>query len=249
MLDKKNAFIIYGRQPVVEALMSNYKIEQIWLGKDLQGKIVTQIKNLANNRNIEIHFTDKNEIQKLSGPVVHQGMAAILESLKTGSQEELPIFFNNVQNPFVVVLDQIQDPHNMGAILRTAEICGVDAVILPEKGTAQLNHTVAKTSAGAIFHLNIFRISDLEKCFEIFNAYNISSLALMPNAEKSMYQLNFKKPVALVVGSEGKGVRKNISRLCSQKVSIPQFGQVNSLNASVAAAIVMYEIIRQRKYI
>jgi len=243
-----DSFIIYGRQPVVEALKSKYKIEQIWLARDLQGKIIAQIKNLAENKNVNIRTVEKNEIQKLSGPVVHQGIAAITEPLNIGSENELDTFLKDSGNPFVVVLDQIQDPHNLGAILRTAEICGADAIILPEKGTAQLNDTVTKTSAGALFHLNIFQISELEKCFEIFEEYSISSYALLPGAERSMYELELKKSLALVVGSEGQGVRKNIARLCSDRISIPQFGKVESLNASVASAVIFYEVVRQRRF-
>lgn len=248
MQKETDSFVIYGRQPVVEALKSKYKIDQIWLARDLQGKIIAQIKNLAENKNVNIRTVEKNEIQKLSGPVVHQGIAAVTESLDIGSENELDAFLKKSQKPFVVVLDQIQDPHNLGAILRSAEICGTDAIILPEKGTAQLNDTVAKTSAGALFHLNIFQLNELEKCFEIFEKYNIASFALLPGAERSMYELELKKSLALVVGSEGQGVRKNIARLCSDRISIPQFGKVDSLNASVASAIIFYEVVRQRRF-
>jgi 23S rRNA (guanosine2251-2'-O)-methyltransferase len=243
-----DSFVIYGRQPVIEALKSNYKIEQIWLAKDVQGKVIAQIKKLAEIKNTYIQTVDKNRIQKLSGPVVHQGIAAIMEPLNTGSENELKTFLKNRKNPFVIVLDQIQDPHNLGAILRTAEICGVDAIILPEKGSAQLNETVVKTSVGALFHLNLFIVEQLERCFEIFNEFEIKSLALLPGAAKVMYQEDLRKSLALVVGSEGQGVRKNIARLCSDRISIPQFGNVNSLNASVASAVIIYEVIRQRKF-
>ena len=248
MQKEKDLFVIYGRQPVVEALKSEYKTEQIWLARDLHGKVITQIKNLAENKNVDIRTVDKNEIQKLSGPVIHQGIAAILEPLKVGNENDLDVFLKESINPFLIVLDQIQDPHNVGAILRTAEICGVEAIILPEKGSAQLNDTVAKTSAGALFHLKIFRLSVLEKCFEFFNECRISSFALLPGAEKSMYNIDLKKSLALVVGSEGQGVRKNISRLCSNRISIPQFGKVDSLNASVASAVILYEVVRQRRF-
>lgn len=248
MQETKETFVIYGRQPVVEALKSDYKVEQIWLARDLQGKVVSQITNLAANKNVNIRSVNKNEIQKLSGPVVHQGIAAILQPLKIGAQNELDSFLENIKSPFLIVLDQVQDPHNLGAILRTAEICAVDAVILPEKGSAQLNDTVAKTSVGALFHLNIFRVQDLEKCFDTFNKFKITSLALLPGANRSMYEINLNDALAIVVGSEGQGVRKNIARLCSDRISIPQFGKVDSLNASVATAVVLYEVVRQRKF-
>lgn len=248
MQKEKDSLVIYGRQPVVEALKSNYKIEQLWLARDLQGKVIAQIKNLAENKNLDIRTVDKNEIQKLSGPVVHQGIAAVIEPLNVGNENELSDFLKEIPNPFLIVLDQIQDPHNLGAILRTAEICDVDAIILPEKGSAQLNDTVAKTSAGALFHLKIFRLFELEKCFEFFEVYNVYSFALLPGAERSMYEMDLKKSLAVIVGSEGQGVRKNIARLCSTRISIPQFGKVDSLNASVASAVILYEVVRQRKF-
>lgn len=246
MQKEHSPFVVYGRQAVMEALKSSYSIQQLWLANDLQGKIVNQIKNLAENRNVDIKVVPKNEIQKISGPVVHQGVAAVLEPLKVGLQSDLDTFIKKEKNHFILLLDQIQDPHNLGAIFRTAEICGVQAVIIPEKGSAQLNDTVAKTSAGALFHLNIFRVDNLETCFETFADFKITSLALMPGADRPMYQMDLKQSVALVVGSEGQGVRKNIRRLCSDRISIPQFGKVDSLNASVATAVVLYEVVRQR---
>jgi len=210
---EKDSFVIYGRQPIVEALKSSYKIEQIWLARDLQGKVIAQIKKLAENKNVVIRPVDKNEIQKLSGPVVHQGIAAVIEPLNIGNETKLSDLLREITNPFLIVLDQIQDPHNLGSILRSAEISGVDAIILPEKGSAQLNDTVAKTSTGALFHLKIFRLFELEKCFEIFDEYNVSSFAFLQGAERPMYEIDLKKALAVVVGSEGQGVRKNIARL------------------------------------
>ena len=246
-MNKTEKFIVYGRQPVIEALRSAYTINSIWLARDLQGKVVAQIERLAKNKDVRIRLVNKNEIQKLSGPVVHQGVAAEMKALNVKAENQLDGFLSEIENPFLLILDQVQDPHNMGAILRTAEISGVDAIILPEKGSAQLNATVAKTSAGALFHLNIFRIQYLENVIETLNGKNVLTGALMPGSENSMYQKDFRKPLAIIVGSEGPGVRKNIANLCSDKISIPQFGKIESLNASVATAVVLYEVVRQRQ--
>ena len=244
-----DSFIIYGRQPVVEALKSVYKISELWLASDLNGKVITQIKRLAEAKSVAVRSVNKNEIQKITGAVVHQGIAAISEPLHIGSDVELKNFLKESKKYFLVLLDQIQDPHNLGAILRTADICGVDAIILPEKGSAQLTGTVAKTSAGALFHLKIFFVKQLEKCFDVFSDYNVASFALLPGAQKAMYDLSLTDSLALVIGSEGQGVRKNIARLCSERITIPQFGHIDSLNASVAGAVVMYEVVRQRKFV
>jgi 23S rRNA (guanosine2251-2'-O)-methyltransferase len=247
-VQKQDLFTVFGRQPVIEALKSDYIIQQLWLARDLQGKVINQVKKLCENKKIHIRTVDKNEIQKITGPVVHQGIAAVCEPLHIASENQLGDFLDKQKDLYLVVLDQVQDPHNLGAILRTAEVCGVDAIIIPEKGSAQLNSTVAKTSAGAIFHLNVFVVKTLEKCFEIFNDRDIDSFALLPGAEISMYDIDLKKTLALVIGSEGQGVRKNIARLCTAKITIPQFGKVDSLNASVASAVIMYEVVRQRKF-
>ncbi|MCB0283161.1 MAG: 23S rRNA (guanosine(2251)-2'-O)-methyltransferase RlmB [Calditrichae bacterium] len=239
--------IIYGRQPVTELLRSNYRVLSIYIAHDSSGKIVNQILRLAERKNIPIKTIPKNDIQKLTGPVVHQGIAAKAEALHLNDQIELFSFIRNIENPFLLIMDQVQDPHNMGAIIRTAEIAGVNAIILPEKGSAQLNATVAKTSAGALFHLPIFQVNDLYTAIDSLNGTGINTWALMPGSEKSMYDTNLKKPLALVIGSEGEGVRKNIAKICTGKITIPQFGKIESLNASVASAVVLYEVVRQRK--
>ncbi len=242
----KGTFHIYGRQPVVEALKSNYLVEQVWLAKDIQEKIIDEVRYLAGKKGVPIKFVDKNEIQKISGAVVHQGIAAVMDHIKIQSFDNLGSFLKRKKNPFLIILDQVQDPHNVGAILRTAESCGADGIIIPEKGSAPLNDTVAKTSVGAIFHLNIFKVNKLEKVIEFLNDQQIKTCALMPNSETSMYKINLKSGVAILVGSEGAGVRKNIRKLCSNKITIPQFGKIDSLNASVATAVVLYEVVRQR---
>ncbi|KAA3614873.1 MAG: 23S rRNA (guanosine(2251)-2'-O)-methyltransferase RlmB [Calditrichaeota bacterium] len=247
MEQKNEKFIVYGRQPVIEALRSDYSVNSIWLARDLKGKVVGQIERVAKSKEVRVRKVDKNEIQKLSGPVVHQGVAAEMKPLTIKSEKILDSFLKEVENPFLLILDQVQDPHNTGAILRTAEISGVDAIILPEKGSAQLNATVAKTSAGALFHLNIFRVPYLESVIETLNGNGVLTGALMPGSENSMYQKDFKKPLAIIVGSEGPGVRKNIAALCSDRITIPQFGKIESLNASVATAVVLYEVVRQRQ--
>ncbi len=243
----RKPLILFGRQPVLEALRASFPLQEIFLAREASGKIIAVIKKLALLKKVPINFVkNKNDVQKISGPVVHQGIAAVGDDIITRPESGLESFLTAIKSPFFVVLDQIQDPHNMGAIMRSCEIAGVDALIVPDKGSAELNGTVAKTSVGALFHLNIFRVSQLESSIELFKGYNINTLALMPSADDLLYNKNLKKGIALVVGSEGSGVRKNIVRLCNGPVSIPQFGKINSLNASVATAVVLYEVVRQR---
>ncbi len=239
--------VIYGRQPILEALRAGYPLQKITIAKDAGGKTIHRIKKLAENRQVPLQLVnDRNQLQKICGPVVHQGVAATGSVPLYKDEAGLRDFMKSHPHPFLVVLDQIQDPHNMGAIMRSCEIAGVDALIIPEKGSAELNGTVAKTSAGALFHITLFRVTRLENSIELFNDSGIDTLALMPSAEDIMYQKDLTGGVALIVGSEGPGVRKNIARLCRAPVSIPQFGKINSLNASVATAVVLYEVVRQR---
>jgi 23S rRNA (guanosine2251-2'-O)-methyltransferase len=237
---------IYGKQPVIEALRSNYKVNKVKIAQNTKDKQIKIIENLSRQQNVHIDFVPKNDLQKDIGPVVHQGVAAETEAFQYLNYHQFQDTYQNNQQPFYIALDQVQDPHNLGAIIRTAESAGVTAVILPEKGSAEMNATVAKTSAGAVFHTSIFKTPFLERTLEELNDNGISTFSTTPSARQSLYQVNLKEGICFVIGSEGKGVRKNILKLCTEHIALPQRGKVSSLNASVAAAIIIYEAVRQR---
>ncbi|MBN2425189.1 MAG: 23S rRNA (guanosine(2251)-2'-O)-methyltransferase RlmB [Calditrichaceae bacterium] len=244
--DKKEKLYIYGRQPVIEAIRSGHKIFEVWLGKDSQGSAVKTIENLCKTHQIKLNRKEKNELQKWTGSVVHQGVAARLEPVSIIDEKEIDKTLQYIPAPFILVLDQIQDPHNLGAILRSAEACGVDLIIMPVKGSAPINATVVKTSAGAVFYLRLMMTGNLPGLLEKFQMNGISTIATLPNRGQQLYEMNFLKGVAVIIGSEGEGVRKNLWPYCTHRAVIPQKGKVNSLNASVAAGIVLYEVLRQR---
>jgi len=237
---------IYGRQPVLEALRSAHPVYEIWLGKGVTGTVIKKIENAAHSSQIEVKRVDKNEIQRWTGPVVHQGVAARIGPVLFIVESSLDSFLENKTTSFILILDQIQDPHNLGAILRSAESCGVDLIVLPEKGSAPLNATVAKTSAGALFHLKLMQCNDLALLLETFNDKGLSVIAALPENGQLLPEIDLTGSIAVVIGSEGKGVRKNLWDYCTHRAAIPQKGRVNSLNASVAAGIVLYEVVRQR---
>ncbi len=239
---------IYGRQPVYEALRSPHRVLQVFLADNASGKIIGRIRQLCQQQNIPLDTVPKNDLQKLVGPVVHQSVAALVEFQPFLSPGEWHYLIHEKPNPLILVADQIQDPHNLGAILRTSEITNVDCIILPQKGSAPLNATVAKTSTGALFYTRFYMAPSLEKLLLVLQENDFSVFATMPGAEKTIYDANFKEKTALIIGSEDKGVRKNLLHYCTEAVKIPQFGHVNSLNASVSAAIVLYEVIRQRHF-
>jgi 23S rRNA (guanosine2251-2'-O)-methyltransferase len=238
--------IIYGKQPVLEVLRSEHQINRVYIAREMDKKDSFKISNLAEKNKVRIIKTRKSELQKICGPVLHQGVSAVLDEYTYLSDDQLFIKISSSNNPLILILDQIQDPHNLGAIIRTAESAGVTAIILPEKGSASVSSTVAKTSAGAVFHCSICRTFDLGSMLLKLKEQNIELVALVTHRLETIYNADLSGPVAITVGSEGKGVRKNIQRLCDKSISIPGYGKVDSLNASVSTAVAVFEAVRQR---
>lgn len=239
---------IYGRQPVLEALRSGIPIDQVWLAEGLKGPSIQSILYFLKKNELPMKTIRKDALQKIVGAVVHQGVAAGVTINLIENDWALTNLLKDKPNPLLLVLDQVQDPHNFGAILRTAEISGVDAVIMPLKGSSDITATVAKTSAGALFYIPIYRCDDLLETFSLFKSMNIKLFATLPRTENSMYQVNLKQGCAILVGNEGQGVRKNLLPFCDEALYIPQRGRIQSLNASVSTAVVLYEALRQRHY-
>ena len=239
-------FFIYGVQPVIELLKSNHPVEQLIVAKEIDGKTKSKILNLAEQKNLETKSILKQQMQRYTGPVVHQGVAAEIKSFHYINEDFLFSNLLNTEIVLIVILDQVQDPHNLGAIIRTAEIAGATCIVLPEKGSALVSSTVVKTSAGAAFHIPIHITTDLFMLIENLKDKDIQIHAAEEGLQNNLFNTVFASKIALIIGSEGTGVRKNLKKLADNNVSIPQFGKVNSLNASVSAAIILYEIVRQR---
>jgi 23S rRNA (guanosine2251-2'-O)-methyltransferase len=244
--EEKTELIIFGKQPVLEALYSKHKISHIYLAIEMDKRDSVRISELAKKKKVKVVYSKKSELQKICGPVLHQGVAAILDDYLYLDETGLMELLLSERNPFLLILDQIQDPHNLGAIIRTAESAGVTAIILPEKGSASVSPTVAKTSAGAVFHCSIYQTLDLQEMIKNLRDQNVNVVALVPHRDNTIYETDLSGSLAIVVGSEGKGVRKNIQRLCDKSISIPGYGKVDSLNASVSTAVVVFEAVRQR---
>lgn len=248
MKASKEQIYIYGRQPVLQALRSAVKVEQVWLAKNLQSKGIGQIIRQTARRSIPLKEIPKNDLQQFVGSVVHQGVVALVQAPQVLSSQQVNERLKQTMNPLILILDQIQDPHNLGAILRTAEISAVDLIVLPVKGSAELNATVAKTSAGAMFNLTYFVSPDLTKTIEDLRAGKIKIVATMPASTQTMYETDLSGAVAILIGNEGRGVRKHLLSFCDQQIAIPQFGKLNSLNASVSTGVVLFEAVRQRHF-
>jgi 23S rRNA (guanosine2251-2'-O)-methyltransferase len=244
----ENTMYIYGKQPVWEALRSSHRIKNIFIAREMQKKDFHRFKDLGEKNGVPVSISSKSQLQKYCGPVVHQGIVAEIDGYTYTGQQPLLKILRKAENPLVLVLDQIQDTHNLGAIIRTAEICAVTAIIIPEKVSAEINPTVVKTSAGAVFHSKIHRTTDLKSILYTLKDLNLTIAALLPGQNLTIYETDLKQPLALIIGSEGSGVRKNLLPFCDLNLSVPQVGKLDSLNASVSTAVVLFEILRQRRY-
>ena len=241
---------IWGRHPVCEAIRSGKRpIEIIFLSKDSKGDVIEEIKKLAKEKDIDLVRKDKGFFYNFGQS--HQGVAALLgdseRKTETSVEDILEISKNNGKPAFILLLDSITDPHNLGAILRTAESAGVDGVIIPKHRACGLTGTVAKTSAGAVEHVLIAQVTNLSQEIERLKKENIWVVGLESSAKQSIYEIDLKMSLALVIGSEGEGLHRLIKEKCDFLTNLPMNGAINSLNASVATGICLYEAVRQRK--
>jgi len=239
---------IYGKQPVLEALRSGRRIiEKVLLQESPHHKPFREILTLCREKGVEVEFASRKRLGGLVGTEKHQGVVALTCPLRDIGLRELLLEAAERSEPaFLVALDGIEDPHNLGAILRTAEAAGVHGVIIPKRRSAKPGATVAKTSAGALEYVPLVMVTNLAAALEELKSLGIWVAGVTAEGTKAYFEADFKGAIALVVGGEGRGLRPKIKDSCDFLVSIPQWGRLSSLNASVAAALVIYEAARQR---
>ena len=237
--------IICGRNPVIEALKSDSPLDTIYI--DGSGGSLNLIRRLAREKGIVVKDADEKKLSRLSGGASHQGVVAEGACGKYVSLEDiLDISRQKGTKPFIIICDEIEDPHNLGAIIRTAETAGADGVIIPKRRSASLNATVFKTSAGAASYVPVARVSNLASCIDTLKENGVWIYGT--DASGTDYcDTDLTGSVALVIGSEGFGISKLIRQKCDFMIKLPMAGKINSLNASVAAGIFMYETVRQRR--
>lgn len=242
----KSPATVYGLHAVLEALHSQSRpVQRIWVLR-ADGRFYT-IMRLARERNIPISVEVRNCLDRLAGARHHQGVVAQVAAKEYVEGEKLLDSLSFRQNPaLLVVLDEIQDPHNLGAIVRSVEAAGGDGIIIPKHRAVGLTGGVAKASAGALEQVAIARVANTGKFLEECQKRGILTVALDQKGIKSYTEVDFTEPVALVFGSEGEGIRPIVLKKCDQQVKIPMFGRMNSLNVSVAVAVTLFEAIRQR---
>ena len=236
---------VVGRNPVLEILKTDKEIEKLYILKgELQGSI-NKIVGIAKDRNIVIQQVDKNKLDSLSEGNAHQGVVALVTSYRyVGIEDILNRAKERNQPPFIVVLDGLEDPHNLGSIIRTAECAGVHGVIIPKRRSAQVNQTVYKSSAGAVEHMLVAKVNNIVNAIEELkdNGLWIYGADMDGN---NYNKTSLEGSVALVIGSEGKGLSRLVKEKCDVLVKIPMLGKISSLNASNAASILIYEVVRQ----
>lgn len=247
---------IYGLSPVLEALRARRRpIRKILIASGANPSRLKELTEAARRAGISIETRDRRELDELTRHANHQGVVALAmapdnkQKRNSGYVEADTILESLGERPLLVLLDGIEDPHNLGAILRSCEGAGVDGVFIPEHRAAGLNETVAKTSAGAVEYVRIARVTNLVRLIEDLKERSIWVVGVEGGTETSYTEFDFNVPVALVMGSEGKGIRRLVRENCDTIVSIPMIGQLNSLNVSVATGVVLFEVLRQRKIV
>lgn len=240
--------LIIGRKPVLEALNSGEKIDQIYILYGQQGAIINSIIVAAKKRGVKINQVSFDKFKQITKDKIAQGVAALKSSFK---YYDLPHIINESKKsefPLILILDSIQDTHNVGAILRSAECSGVDGIIITKHNSAPINETVFKTSAGAVEHLKICPVNNLVQTIKELKENGFWIIGSSLENSKPYTEVDYKMPVALIVGNEEKGIRKLTADNCDHLVHIPMKGKIQSLNVSVAAGVLLFEILRQRSF-
>ncbi|MFX1794686.1 23S rRNA (guanosine(2251)-2'-O)-methyltransferase RlmB [Riemerella anatipestifer] len=243
--DKKEDFI-FGLRPVIEAIEAGKTIDKVFLQNGLQGSIYAELKTLLAKHKIRPNYVPIEKLNRFTRKN-HQGVVAFISDIPFYSIEAvLPEIFEQGKTPFLVILDRLTDVRNFGAICRTAECVGVDAIIIPEKGAAPINSDAIKTSAGALYNVKICKEKNLAHTVDFLQQSGVSVFSATEKAEQLIYDVDFKIPFALVMGNEEKGISKEVLHHSDEKIKLPIEGKTQSLNVSVACGAILYEVVRQR---
>jgi len=248
----QNSEYIFGIRAIIEAINAGKEIEKIYLQKDLKGSLMNELSGITRKNKIANSYVPIEKLNKLSKYQNHQGAVAKiseiiftdLEELISKNQEKTKL--NKDYTPLYLLLDQITDVRNFGAIIRTAECSNVSGIIIPNHGNAPLNGDAIKTSAGAAFNIPICKVEHIKDALFILQASDIQIVSITEKTDDLIYSINLKKPTALIMGSEHRGISPSVLKLSDYKAKLPMYGTIESLNVSVACGIALYEVVRQR---
>ena len=244
--DEVSSDVIIGRNCVKEALRSGRAIEKLLVASGSMNGSAKELAATAKEKGIPVKETDAKKLDFLCGGTAHQGIAAIAAVKEYCSVDDIfECAEKRNEKPFIILLDEIEDPHNLGAIIRTAECTGVHGIIIPKRRSAGLGYTVGKASAGAVEYVNVARVTNICNTIENLKERGVWVFGTDMNGVDSS-NIDFDIPVAIVIGNEGKGMGRLVRDKCDGIISLPMKGKINSLNASVAAGVVMYDVLRNR---
>jgi rRNA methylase, putative, group 3 len=241
-----NENLMIGRNPVMEALKSGREIDKLLIAKDAEGSI-RKIIGMAKDKNLSYQFVEKTALDRIAGGKAHQGVVAYISTYEYCDPEDiLEKARQKGEDPFLVILDGIEDPHNLGAIMRTADGAGAHGIIIPKRRAAGITDVVAKASAGAVEYVPVAKVSNIAQTIDRLKEKGIW-IAACDMEGREYDKADLKGSLALVIGAEGQGISRLVKEKCDFSLSIPMSGKITSLNASNAAAILMYEVRRQRR--
>ena len=236
---------IYGIRSVIEAINSSKDIDKVFIQTGLKGALIGKLESLIRKNKINFSYVPTQKLDRLSKKN-HQGVIARISPIKFLTMDQFGEKLAAIKNPFVLILDQVNDVRNFGAIIRTAEISGVDGIIIQNSSSAPINSDTIKTSAGAIFNIPICKVNHIKDAIYHLKSIDISIVSASEKANKNIYDVDFTKPVAVIMGSEQRGINKSIINLSDEVVKLPMYGKIQSLNVSVACGVFLYEVVRQR---
>lgn len=244
---KKEGQIIYGLRPVMEAIGSEIQIDKVFIQAGAGGALVGELKAMLGECGIPIQYVPVEKLNRLTKNN-HQGVVATISPIRYRHFEDLlPILEAKGRVPYILLLDHVTDVRNLGAIARTAECAGVDAIVVPDHGSAQINEDAVKSSSGALLRIPICREQNLKTVINLAKQYGLQVCGATEKGATDYLEVDFREPTLLIMGAEETGISSDLLKLCDHKAKLPICGEVQSLNVSVAAAVFMYEMLRQRR--
>lgn len=244
MIDKSQ--VVFGIRAVIEAIESGKQVDKVLMKKDLGGELARELLSVTREYNVPVQRVPVERINKVTRKN-HQGVIAFMAAVDYYHVDDIvPALYDEGINPLVVVLDGVTDVRNFGAIARTCECAGVNCIVIPERNSVSVNADAVKTSAGALNYLPVCRERNLVKAVQYLRDSGFKVMGASEKTDLNYTKADFTGPVAIVLGAEDTGISTDVLRLCDTLVAIPEFGQINSLNVSVAGGIMIYEVVRQR---
>ncbi len=243
-MEKENQ--IFGIRAIIEAINAKKEIDKVFIQKDAHGDLMNELMKTMKKNNINFSYVPVEKLNKLTHNN-HQGAVATIAPISFHTLENLvESLLEKEKKPLLLILDQLSDARNFGAIIRTAECTGVDGIIIQKQGSAPVNGDTVKTSAGAVFNIPICKVDHIKDAVFYLQGSGIKTVAATEKTDNNIYDINFNEPVAIIMGSEDRGVNPSVLKIIDEKAKLPMFGTIESLNVSVACGAFLYEVVRQR---